>query len=336
MLILGLTMTSLIGWLQSLSTGYTMFAVLEFLAATTAAGIYPAAFILSVEWASKEHRVTTSQLISSGYHFGIALNGVIAAYAHEFRLYLRIIFTFGLVVAVIINFSDESLRWLLTRGKRQPIDTILKKVAKSNDRQLSSTTFEIVQRKCERKSNETINEPTEASIDNRNSLKHIFMSRQLLFRFAISSFSWVAGTFVQHGMSIISVSLHGDRYLSFILVALASVPSGVCTIIILKYLGRPRTIALCFFIAGSAILSAKLLPPGYEFSGVICFMVGKLFVTTAFNTIYAQTAEIWPTNLRHRMMALSSTVGRIGSIMAPLTPLLVSRTFLSSILISNS
>lgn len=308
-----------------------MYIILEFLNATTAGGVYPAAFILSVEWASTNHRVIASQLTTLSYNLGIALSGLFAAYAREFRLYLRMTFTCGLITAVIMIFSDESLRWLLARGKRARVGNILEKVAKFNNRQLSSKTYEIVQRKCEEKS-KAANKAAATGNDD-TALKYIFMSRKLLFRFAISSFSWMVGTFVTYGVSIISVSIHEDRYWSFILVALGGVPSGLITVIFLKYFGRPRTIALCYFITGSSILSAKLLPPGYKSLAVLCFMIGKLFGQAGFSAVYIQTTEIWPTCHRHAMMSLSSTIGRFGSILAPLTPLLVSRKIFLFVLI---
>lgn len=41
-------------------------------------------------------------------------------------------------------------------------------------------------------------------------------------------------------------------------------------------------------------------------------------------SIYVYTAELYPTKYRHSLFAFSSMMGRIGSILAPLTPALVS------------
>lgn len=323
-LILGLTLSSIVGISQSFSTSYSMYIMLEFLAASTAAGVFPAAFILSIEWASTDHRVTVSQLTLLSYNLGIALSGVFAAYAREFRLFLRMAYTPGLVTAILMLCSCESLRWLMAKGKQNGIEVILKRAAKINRRQISPRTMEIVRRKCGNPSVATDGSSTKTeAMNDVNSLKHIFTSRILFIRFAISSFSWVVGTFITYGVSIISVSIHEDKYMSFILVALGGLPAGILTILFLKYLGRSKSISICLFIAGLSIVGTKLLPSDYTGTAVIFFMLGKCFGSVAFQAVYVQTSEIWPTHLRHSVLALSSTIGRFGSILAPLTPLLV-------------
>lgn len=44
----------------------------------------------------------------------------------------------------------------------------------------------------------------------------------------------------------------------------------------------------------------------------------------AFATIYVYTAELFPTTLRHSLLGICSMTGRVGSILSPQTPLLVS------------
>lgn len=52
-------------------------------------------------------------------------------------------------------------------------------------------------------------------------------------------------------------------------------------------------------------------------------MAIKLGISIAFSITYILTAEIFPTNIRATMVSFCSMIGRIGSITAPLTPLLV-------------
>jgi hypothetical protein len=55
------------------------------------------------------------------------------------------------------------------------------------------------------------------------------------------------------------------------------------------------------------------------------YLFGKFAITGAFDTTYVFTAEIFPTKLRNSMLGMCSMVGRIGSMLAPQTPLLVSK-----------
>ncbi len=45
--------------------------------------------------------------------------------------------------------------------------------------------------------------------------------------------------------------------------------------------------------------------------------IGKLAVTASFNIIYLVTSELYPTAIRGASVAISSMIGRIGSIVAP-------------------
>lgn len=53
------------------------------------------------------------------------------------------------------------------------------------------------------------------------------------------------------------------------------------------------------------------------------FFVGKLSITFAFNSLYVYTAEVFPTRTRSSALAACSLIGRLGSVLAPQTPLLV-------------
>lgn len=71
----------------------------------------------------------------------------------------------------------------------------------------------------------------------------------------------------------------------------------------------------------------------YDTAKLIVFLAGKFAITVAFTVVYVFTAELFPTELRHSMLGTCSMVGRIGSIIAPQTPLLVSNVFLFFVLI---
>lgn len=57
------------------------------------------------------------------------------------------------------------------------------------------------------------------------------------------------------------------------------------------------------------------------------YLLGKFGATVAFTVCYIITSEIFPTSLRHSLMGTCSMFGRIGSMVSPQTPLLVSFSF---------
>lgn len=56
---------------------------------------------------------------------------------------------------------------------------------------------------------------------------------------------------------------------------------------------------------------------------VILFLVGKLGVVICFTGIYTYSLELFPTSVRGTLLGWGNTAARIGSMLAPLTPLLV-------------
>lgn len=67
--------------------------------------------------------------------------------------------------------------------------------------------------------------------------------------------------------------------------------------------------------------------PAHTGTSLALFFLGKLAITVAFNSMYVFTAELFPTETRSSALAACSLVGRLGSILAPQTPLLVRTTF---------
>jgi hypothetical protein len=57
---------------------------------------------------------------------------------------------------------------------------------------------------------------------------------------------------------------------------------------------------------------------------VLLFLIGKLGITSSFGVIVVYTAELYPTAMRSIGVGTSNTVARLGAMLAPFVPLLVS------------
>lgn len=60
---------------------------------------------------------------------------------------------------------------------------------------------------------------------------------------------------------------------------------------------------------------------------VLLYLIGKFSITISFVILYMYTAEMFPTEIRHSLFGICSMFGRIGSMVAPQTPLLVSNKY---------
>jgi len=72
------------------------------------------------------------------------------------------------------------------------------------------------------------------------------------------------------------------------------------------------------------LIYRRLVSDSWTYGPLFLYMAGKLCITMAFATVYIFTAELFPTTLRHSLLGICSMTGRVGSILSPQTPLLVS------------
>jgi MFS family permease len=91
--------------------------------------------------------------------------------------------------------------------------------------------------------------------------------------------------------------------------------------VMMEKMGRKKTLFVGLMGSGLFCILTNVVPGKiYKTSS---FVIGKLLISIAFTCIYIFTMEIFPTNLRHRFFSICSIFGCIGSILAPLTPLLI-------------
>lgn len=106
---------------------------------------------------------------------------------------------------------------------------------------------------------------------------------------------------------------------------MAEIPSAILTYFLLKSVGRRTAISLNSIIMGVSLLISSFIPTHYTLLIRICFSIGMMATSSALAVVYVFTAEIWPTAHRNTLMNICSMIGRIGSMLAPLTILLVSK-----------
>jgi len=134
---------------------------------------------------------------------------------------------------------------------------------------------------------------------------------------------------VYYGLSLNAASLAGDVFLNFTLLALTEIPGYLLSYLGMQLIGRKVTMVVSLVVSGVACLVSSLLPDSYTALQTACFLLGKMFVTSAFGTAYLYTSELFPTTVRNLCVGLSSMTGRIGAILSPYVVALDTLTGLS-------
>ncbi|XP_066993627.2 solute carrier family 22 member 2 [Anabrus simplex] len=335
-LVLSTIASGIFGLVRSFSGDYIFFVVMEFLEPVFGVGMYTSAFVLCMELVGPEKRVLGGMIVSLFYALGEASLGAVAWAVKDWRMLLWVTYAPALLLFVYYWLMPESVRWLMARGRTEDARRVLLKVAKQNKTTLSETLLhdflygrrEPGQSNASQSSSSPDAEGTIAGAEStfvplKGSLMEALRSKILVLRLLNCSYCWMANTFVYYGLSLFSVAIGGNKYLNFILVSLIELPAYVLMYFLTDRLGRRTTLAASLALSGISCGTFVFIPQeADEWLHMLPYMLGKFSITIAFSVLFIYSAELFPTTLRHSLLSVCSMFGRLGSIMAPQTPLL--------------
>ncbi|XP_049865277.1 solute carrier family 22 member 3-like [Pectinophora gossypiella] len=299
-----------LGVARSFTSYYWVYILLEFLEAAVGDSCSPM-FMLTIEMVPSDKRLLFQMLCSYGYTLGSLTLPLMAWLVPYWRNLLRVIFTPAVFFLFYIFLLDESPRWLLSKGKKDEAIAILEKAAKKN------------KVKLDRNALDNLSYEENKGVNFIQLLKDTFTSPALLKRFFICLSWWTTSTFVNYGMTINSVSLQGNKYINFALITVVDIPGNLIITYLLIRFKRKVPLIFSFVFAAILCLSQPFVPSNLPWLSILLFMIGKLMSSSYFAITYIFTSELFPTYTRNSMHALCSSLGRVGSIIAPQTPLLM-------------
>ncbi|KAJ9596866.1 hypothetical protein L9F63_012122 [Diploptera punctata] len=303
-------LAGLMGLARSLAWSYESFLVFEFLDPVVGSGIYTSGFTLSLELVNGKGRVLGGTLIPVFYAVGEVILGGVTWWLENWRYMLRIFYAPALLCISFHWLVPESVRWLITKGKKKEAKEIILKVAKTNKIDLSEeflTKFEMTSL-LEGKSSDS----EKKSKTVKEVLCQVIHSKILLLRVLSCSFCWTTITFVFFGLSLTSVSVGENKYTSFILAALIELPAYVVVYLTMDRYGRKFTHSSSLILSGISCISFAFIPIDLDWLRMIAFLTGKFAITIAFTVVYVYTAELFPTELRQSLLGVCAMFGRIG------------------------
>ncbi|XP_072932385.1 solute carrier family 22 member 7-like [Epargyreus clarus] len=305
---------ALIGLIRAFSVNYVMYLVLQILQTTLGAGTFSSAYIFATELVGPKYRVVTSATASSMFAVGLVILGSVAWVIQPWRYMIMALHIPCFLIISYYWILSESVRWLLSKRKYQEARKVLENVARVNKTSISDKSMEAL-----------LIPPTlpDTHEKKRSLIKVIFSSRILLRRVCTTPIWWITTTFVYYGLSINSTSLSDTMYLNFILTCAVEIPGFFTAVLVLDRIGRKPTLSVGYFLSAACNIAFAFIPNDLEVLRLIVFLLGKFGISVVFTSLYLFTSELYPTEYRHTLLAFSSMIGRIGSITAPLTPVLM-------------
>ncbi|CAH2232580.1 jg10141 [Pararge aegeria aegeria] len=308
------TASFIFGISRAFAPDYITYLVLHFLEAAFGGGLYPSAYVFAVELVGLKQRVIVSAMCNMTFVVGVVLIAVLAWFVDNWRTYILILYSPAIIVGIYVWFMNESARWLLSKGRRDEAVTTLKKAAKINNLDPRTLDLDAL--------SDPLLKPENQTVDKKSQFSKAIRSSIIWKRLLICSFLWLTCSLVYYGLSINSVSLSSNKYVSFMLVVLVEIPAYIVVVIVLDKYGRKKTMIVTYTTCAATSLLFAFLPRSDLWS-IPLYLIGKWSVTLTYSSVYIYVSEVFPTNMRQTLISVCSTAGRIGSLIAPLTPLLV-------------
>ncbi|NXH91077.1 S22A5 protein, partial [Edolisoma coerulescens] len=302
-----LAMQTGFSFIQVFSTSWEMFSVLFVLVGMGQISNYVAAFVLGTEILGKSIRVLFCTLgVCIFYAFGYMLLPLFAFFIRDWRMLLLALTLPGLLCIPLWWVIPESPRWLISQGRFQEAEDIIRKAAKTN----GITAPDVILDPSELQDVNSQKQQTYTILD-------LMKTRNILTITIMSVLLWMIISVGYFGLSLDTPNLHGDVYVNCFLSAVIEVPAYIISWLLLRNLPRRYSMAAALFLGGCVLLFIQLVPSHIRALSILLVMLGKFGITSAFSMVYVYTAELYPTVVRNMGVGASSMASRLGSILSP-------------------
>jgi putative MFS transporter len=230
----------------------------------------------------------------NGWRWALALGAVPAVYAVFVRLRL-----------------PESVRFLQSQGREDEAEAVVRRFEDSaGDRRMAGGTV----------AEPTGDVPATAAGNRVAALWAAPLRRRTAAIWAVwflvnfsyyGAFIWLPSVLYASGFSLV-------RSFGYtLIITLAQLPGYAASAILVERWGRRRTLAV--FLVGSAVAAGLFAGAGSTATVLTAGMLLSFFNLGAWGALYAVTPELYPTTLRGTGAGWAAGVGRIASVVAPLS-----------------
>ncbi|XP_030621383.1 solute carrier family 22 member 21-like [Chanos chanos] len=296
---------------QAASNSWEMFCVLYFLVGMGEITNYCSAFVLGCEILSKSTRASFAFIgLSLCYAIGYIFLPLFAYYIRTWRILLIALSIPGFLYIPMWWYIPESPRWLLSQGRVEEAEAIIRAAAKMNGVTPPEVIFK--QSDCD----QLLAKDDQAS-QVQYSWTDLFKTTNIRNITILSIIIWIVISMTYYGLSLSTPNMDGDPYLNCLIAAGSEVVGYSLIWFISRHTSRRITLTSSLLLCGTLLLLIKFIPEDLKALTLTLIMTGKSGVTGAFAFLYLYATELFPTVVRNMGLGTACMASRIGSLFSP-------------------
>ncbi|XP_072256939.1 solute carrier family 22 member 4-like [Pyxicephalus adspersus] len=291
---------------QVFSTSWEMFAILFMIVGMGQISNYVAAFILGSEILGKSARIIFSTLgICIFFAIGYMILPLFAYFLRDWRTLLIALTVPGLLCIPLWWIIPESPQWLISQGRIEEAEAIIRRAAKQNKVSAPAVIFK------------TSELDEKQRLNKRHTILDLVKTHNIRIITILTILFWLIVSIGYFGVSLNTPNLNGDPFLNCFLLAAIEVPSYIIAWQLLRIVPRRYSMCGTMLLGGVVLLLIQLVPIDLHILSTCMVMIGKFGVTAAFSMAYVYTAELYPTVIRNMGVGIGSMSSRVGSVISP-------------------
>uniref|UniRef100_H3C2Y4 Major facilitator superfamily (MFS) profile domain-containing protein n=1 Tax=Tetraodon nigroviridis TaxID=99883 RepID=H3C2Y4_TETNG len=286
------------------SPSWIVFAIMFFISGMGQMANYVAAFVLGTEILSGKIRILFSTLgVALGYTIGSLLVPLIAYFLRDWKKVFLATSLPALIYILLWWFIPESPRWLVSQGRLEEAEAIIRKAAKMNKVEAPEDIFAGYNAKSK-------GEAQPNALD-------LILNKKMRPITPILCLLWFTVLTAYYGLTLNSGNLTADPYLSTFISVAVELPAYVCVWLVTQKLPRRPSLICMILLGGLSLFFTQLVPETLPELAIALEMLGKYGFTSGATLLFPYTAEIYPTVIRSTAAGTCSIFPRIGTCIAP-------------------
>ncbi|XP_070567954.1 organic cation transporter protein-like [Ptychodera flava] len=316
-LMLSVVLLQAFGITTVFSPDFTFYAAFHLLLFIAVYAVYLSGFVLATEHVGPSKRTTAGMVVAMFYSVGYML---LALMAYNIRVWWKLQLAITIPHTIFLAywlFIPESPRWLLSMGKVEEAEKIIRRSAKVNKVEIPSDLFE----ESWKPGLKDVEQDSMTDEETKTRMLDLVKLPNMRKKTLILAFNYLANSMVYFGLSLSTSSLGGSDYLNAFISAAVEIPGYGLPIFLMDSprLGRRWCLFGSMILSGCGCIATVLVPVCGNLSWlrVTLAMIGKFGISASFGIVYVYSAELFPTPVRSFGIGICATCSNFGAILSP-------------------